>query len=1010
MSELRKILASTRVLFLSLSCGLPLACSNADSSDSPLGDGGTVSEGASSSSGAAAGADDGATSGSGGGTGGKGLAGDSAGGAAGNAPMPQPFDIVSDGTAVDLFVGEADDPAVVRAASDLKTDIERVSGIVPRLRRTTTGLSSRAIFVGTLGKSPVIDALVEAGKLDVSQVEGRWESFAVQTVDDPAPGVSRALVIAGSDRRGAIFGAYDISELIGVSPWYWWADVTPLHRDVVTVDGAPRQQGEPSIKYRGIFINDEENFSAWSTQFDPGKKVGPEVYKKIFELLLRLKANLLWPAIKAVSDPFNKYPENGANADAYGIITSSSFANVKEWNAWAGAHKVDGVNPTYDYSVHEKIVYDFWDSMVTPNAKYERSYSVGMRGMNDTAMLSVDKPSIPERVDLLGQILLDQQKIFAARVPAALSPPLQTFMPYKETLDLYNEGLEVPDNVTLLWPEDNHGYVRQVPSAAERERGGGSGIYYHISYWGPPNQSYLWLNSTPLTLVREELQKGIDTGSSHFLMLNVGDIKPAEIGLEFAMRFAYRAGDYGDTNVATFLEKLAARDFSPEHAADIADIVMRYFQINIARRPEFMKKGIYSLTSYGDEGHRRWGELNDLLKRAEAISKKLPPERVDAFYEMVLFPLRASKLTLQKFVAADTADLYAAQGRRRSVKKRQESAASAHAAVVAELEYYNTELAGGKWNKIMNPFNPNMPGIGGLPGTADVPAAGTGSALGVVVEGQVEEGTASLQFSSYTEDVRFVDVFTKTDATFDWSSAVSDSWIKLSQSSGTINDEQRLEVSIDWAKAPAGTSSGTLKINGASATKSIAVKVSNPTTPSKTELDGYVEANGYVAIEAERFSARSDRGDSTWRVLTGLGRSGDSVKVFPDISDAVTKQLPSKAASLDYRIYFFSTGKFPVTVYRVPTLNGVGDCRFALALDDGEPTIIAGVKSVNEAGWRTTLLEQIEKLTTSIDVKTPGYHTLRLFKVDPSIAIDRIVIDTGGLQPSYLGPPESYWH
>lgn len=1010
VSRLEKFGLAARRFLLVLGCGLSVACSSAAEDGVTSEDGGTPSGGFAGASNAAAGAAVGAASGTASGGTEPGAAGDASGGTGGTPPLADPFEIVAEGSAVDLFVDEADDPAVIRVVNDLKSDIERVSGMVPQVKSTTAGLSSRAIIVGTLGKSPVLDALVAAGKLDVSAVEGRWESFAVQAVDKPVSGVERALVIAGSDRRGAIFGVYDISEAIGVSPWYWWADVQPIRRDVVVVDGSPRQQGEPTIKYRGIFINDEENLSAWSTQIEPGKKVGPEVYKKVFELLLRLKANLLWPAIKAVSDPFNKYPENGANADAYGIITSSSFANVKEWNAWAAVHRVDGVNPTYDYSVHQKIVYDFWDSLVTPNAKYERSYSVGMRGMNDTPMLSVNAPSTPERVDLLGQILLDQQKIFEARVPSELRPPLQTFMPYKETLDLYNEGLKVPDDVTLLWPEDNHGYVRQTPNAAERARGGGSGIYYHISYWGPPNQSYLWLNTTPLSLVREELQKGIDTGSKHFLMLNVGDIKPAELGLEFAMRFAYRATDYDDSNVQRFVERLASRDFSPDYAADIADIVMRYFQINIARRPEFMKKGIYSLTSYGDEGHRRWGELNDLLKRAEAISKKLPAERVDAFYEMVLFPLRATKLTLQKFVAADTADLYAAQGRRRSVRKRQDSAKSAHAAVLAELEYYNTALAAGKWNKIMNPFNPNMPGIGGLPDMADVPAPATGSALGVVVEGQAAEGAASLQFSSYTEDVRFVDVFTKTDATFAWSSAVSDSWIKLSQSSGTINDEQRLEVSIDWAQVPAGSSSGTLEIKGASSTQSIAVKVHNPAAPSKTDLQGYVEANGYVAIEVERFSTRSDREGSAWRVLSGLGRSGDSVKVFPDISDAVTAQIPTKAASLGYQIYFFSTGKFPVTVYRVPTLNAVGGCRFALGLDDAAPTIVTGVKSVNEAAWRTSLLEQIEKLQTTIDVKTPGYHTLHLYKVDPSIVVDRIVIDTGGLQPSYLGPPESYWH
>jgi hypothetical protein len=945
------------------------------------------------------------------GSAGVGGGGASEGGAAGSTHQPDPFSVVADGRAVDIFVDAVDDPAVIRAVNDLQTDIERVSGVLPKVKNSTSELSSRAIFVGTLGKSPTIDALVATGKLNVSDVKGRWESFAVQAVDAPVDGVERALVIAGSDRRGSIFGVYDISEAVGVSPWHWWADVAPLHQDVVMVDGAPRQHGEPSIKYRGIFINDEENLAAWSGQLDPGKKMGPETYKKVFELLLRLKANLLWPANHKVSDPFAKYPENAKNADAYGVVIHTSFANVKEWNSWASTHPVDGVTPTYDYSVYPKVVYDWWDSLVAPTGQYEGAYcSFGMRGHGDKPMLAEKAPTTEDKVALIGKILEDQQELVTKRVASKFGPPLKAFMPYKEALELYNAGVVVPDDVTLLWPEDNHGYVRQIPSDAERKRGGGSGTYYHLSYWGPPNQSYLWLNSTPLTLVREELQKALDTGAKEVLVLNVGDIKPAEIGIEFAMRFAYRASDYGESNVAKFVERLAARDFSPDYAPDIAEIVMSYFQINIARRPEFMKKGVYSVLNFGDESNRRLTELTDLERRAEAISKKLPASRADAFYEMVLFPLRASRLTLQKYVSADLTDAYALQGRRKSVKKRQDVAKAAHASVMAELEYYNTKLASGKWNKIMNPFNTQAPVIEAVPALADVPAAATGSALGVVVEGQAKEGPATLQFSTYTEDVRFVDIFSKTDAGFTWSAAVSNSWIKLSKSSGTIDDEQRLLVSIDWAAVPSGASTGTITISAASTTKVIDVKVSNPATPSKTELTGYVEANGYVAIEAEHFSANSSRGGAEWRVQTGLGRNGDSVKIFPDLSSSITDQFMTKSASLDYKIYFFSTGKFEVTIYRLPTLNALGQCRLALSLDDSAAKIVSGVNSVNDTAWRTTLLEHIEKLTTTIEVKTPGYHTLHLFKVDPSMIVDRIVINTGGLQPSYMGPPESYRH
>jgi hypothetical protein len=986
-----------RLLTLVLACGLGAACSSPAPENEPRDSDRDEDEDPASSG------DDASVPVADGGP------GDDAGVDAGPVtPPPDPFDVVSGGAAVDIFVDADDDPAVLRAVGDLQADVERVSGVVPVVTNDLASLSPRAILVGTLGKSPAIDALVAAGKLDVSKVQGRWESFAVQAVDAPVSGVERALVIAGSDRRGTIYGIYDISEELGVSPWYWWADVTPIVKDVVRVNAAPRQEGEPSIRYRGIFINDEENMAAWSSSLDPGKKMGPETYKKVFELLLRLKANLLWPAIHKVSDPFTMHAENSSNADAYGIIVSRSFSNTEEWHEWAGSHQVNGVTPTYDYSVYPEVVRGFWDSIVARTAEYENMYpSFGMRGLNDTAMLAVNAPTKEEKVALLDVILRDQEDMVAMRTPSGRPAPINTFMPYKEALDLYNAGVDVPDDITLLWPEDNHGYVRQIPTDAERARTGGNGTYYHISYWGPPNQSYLWLNSTPPALMREELRKAYDTGAKEVLVLNVGDIKPHEIGTEFAMRFAYRADEYGEGNVRDFLVDLAARDFSREHAEEIAEIVTRYFQIAIARRPEFMKKGVYSSVSYGDEGRRVLNELTSLMKRAEGISAQLPAERVDAFYEMVLFPLRATKLTVQKYVGADLTDMDAAQGRRKGTTLHRDKVHETHASILRELDYYNTKLASGKWNKIMNPFNTQQPTIEGVPALAETPPAASGSALGVVVEGQTREGPATLRFSAYTEDVRFVDIFTKSDAGFEWTAAVTQPWVVLSKASGTIVDETRVQVSIDWARVPSGASSATLTIAAGASSKSVALQVSKPTYPSKSELEGYVEANGYVAIEAEHFTGKTERGGSEWRVLSDLGRSGDSVKVFPDLAASVDSDIAERAASLEYKIYFETTGTFPVTVYRLPTLSA-GKCRLAIGLDDGAPQVLSGVSSVNQAGWRTTLLEQIEKLAGSIVVSTPGYHTLRLYQVDPSIVVDRIVVDTGGLLPSYLGPPESY--
>jgi hypothetical protein len=937
------------------------------------------------------------------------------GGAVALSP-PDPFDVVTAGVPVDIYVDAADSASVVRAVGDLRDDVLRVSGVAPAVENRVSELSPTAILVGTLGQSPVIDRLAASGQLDTAGVAGKWESFAIQAVAHPVPGVSRALVIAGSDRRGTIYGIYELSERIGVSPWYWWADVAPTPATTIRVGGASSKQGEPSVKYRGIFINDEENFSAWAgLKMDAGKKPGPKTYEKVFELLLRLRANFLWPAMHEFSDEFNKYPENARNADRYGIVMGASHAemllrnNVKEWAPWAASRAAGGAVPAYDYSVNPQILHDYWDHRVQQNGKYENGYSIGIRGEHDSGLNAVHAPTTAAKVKLMEQVFTDQREILSARVNPDLRQVFQVFTPYKEVLPLYNAGLEVPDDVTILWAEDNHGYLRQLPTAAERARAGGAGVYYHISYYGAP-VSYLWLNTTPLTLVREELRKAYDAGADRLWVINVGDVKPSEIAMEFALRFAWRVDDWTENDVTDFVATLATRDFGAEFAGEIADLVMHYYQLNIARRPEFMNTTSFSLVNHGDEAQRRLDELTLLLTRATAVYDRLPASKRDAFYEMVLYPIRASKLQNEKYIAAARTALFATQGRTASVARYRDVATRAYDAIRADLTYYNDTLAGGKWQRIMDPYNALLPVIEGLPALAAVPAP-SAVPLGVVVEGETTGTEAMpLRFSSYGDDRRFIDVFTKGGAGFSWTAAASQPWIQLSEGSGTVTDDTRLWASIDWAAAPLGESTGSITVTGGSSSRSIDVRVSNPATPARVELEGYVEANGYVAIEAEHFQRKIARGGAEWRVFRQLGRSGDSVKALPDVSASITSGFATTSPELDYSIYFFSTGTFPVTVYRVPSLNTTGACRLALGLDEADPVTLTGANSTDDAAWQLNVLEHIEKLSTTIRVTKPGHHTLRVWKVDPSIIIDRIVIDTGGLAPSYLGPPESYRH
>ncbi|HEX8414709.1 MAG TPA: glycosyl hydrolase 115 family protein, partial [Sphingomicrobium sp.] len=372
-----------------------------------------------------------------------------------------------------VVTAPGDHEVVQIAAEDLRRDLQRV---------TAGGSGGTPIWAGTIGRSPAIDQLDASGKLDVTALKGRWESFVIATVERPAPGVPRALVIVGSDRRGTAYGIYELSRAIGVSPWHWWADVTPLRRSGLFVRAGTQRFGPPSVKYRGIFINDEDwGLTPWSaTNFEPGTAgMGPKTYAKVFELLLRLKANTLWPAMHKISPAFNTNPDNARLADRFAIVMGSSHAepmlrnNVGEWTA---------DSRDYDYGKKPDVVRAYWEERVRSNGRFENIYTLGMRGIHDSGMQGAN--DMPTRRRMLESIFADQRGMISRHVSPRVERVPQVFTPYKEVLDVYRAGLTVPDDVTIMWPDDNFGYIRRFPAATERNRSGGSGIYYHLSYLG----------------------------------------------------------------------------------------------------------------------------------------------------------------------------------------------------------------------------------------------------------------------------------------------------------------------------------------------------------------------------------------------------------------------------------------------------------------------------------------------------------------------------------------------
>ncbi len=688
------------------------------------------------------------------------------------------FTLFSPEGAACILFSDIDHKVVATAALDLAEDIKRVSGRRPGcfvLRAHNDSQPSSfdflklgiglkldeaqlqhwsgappslpsAVLIGTLGCSPLIDALASSGKLaaaDIAPLRGQWETFLITVVDDPFPGsgIARALVIAGSDRRGTAFGVYELSQMIGVSPWHWWADVAPSPKIEYTLPAGARVFGPPSVKYRGIFINDEDwGLQPWAANtFEPEHGgIGPKTYARVFELLLRLKANTLWPAMHKCSPAFNSNSASAALADDYAIVMGTSHAepmlrnNVTEWTAPAA---------DYNYTANRDGVLRYWDGRVATNARYENIYTLGMRGIHDSGM--VGPKTDAERIAALEQIFADQRALLAKHIPdTAVERIPQLFCAYKEVLGLYRQGLRVPDDVTILFPDDNFGYIRNLPPPAAAASGaggqvasdklqvtradsaapsaetphsafrtphsprpGGYGIYYHISYLGRP-LAYLWLCTTPPALIWEEMNKAHAHGADRIWIVNVGDIKPAEACTEFFLQMAWDIRRWRRENLDRFLPEWAAREFGADLADGIARVMAMYYQFNYERKPEHLQwwlprgKPRPSDFAPADLERRRAAALT-MQELLAGLRHRIPAHKQDAFYQLVDYPVQGSVLANNRYLAGEEAALKGLGGDEAALQKLGYLGDVLNLQLARLTRRYNTGIAGGKWNRLM---------------------------------------------------------------------------------------------------------------------------------------------------------------------------------------------------------------------------------------------------------------------------------------------------------------------
>ena len=554
--------------------------------------------------------------------------------------------LISDGRPVPVIADGHLDAGVMHALTDLQGDFASVGGNRGELV-TTPPVTPAAVIVGTLGKSEIVDRLARERKLDVSGLAGQWEGYVQQVVEHPAPGIGKALVIAGADKRGTIFGIYDLSRRIGVSPWVWWADVPPKHASNLFILPGRRLE-KPIVHYRGFFINDEDPaLGGWAKQTFGG--FNHKFYEHVFDLLLRMRGNFLWPAMWGKSF-YEEDPENARLANEMGVIIGTSHHEpmIRAQVDW-DRH---GQGP-WDYSTNAERLRQFWREGIERTQGDERVVTVGMRGNGDKPMTQ------GTAIDLLERIVADQRKIIAhvTGKPAADTP--QVWALYKEVQDYYDKGMRVPDDVTLLFSDDNWGNIRRLPQPGAK-RAGGYGIYYHFDYVGGP-RNYKWINTNQIERTWEQMHLAHAYGADRLWIVNVGDIKPMEFPTEFFLDYAWDPDSCGLGCLADYPRRWAAEQFGDAHSAEIGELLTRYTQYNARRKPELLDPDTFSLDNFGEADRvvRAW---NALASQAQAVSKQLRPDQQSAYFELVLYPILASADLNELYVTAARNRRLAAEG------------------------------------------------------------------------------------------------------------------------------------------------------------------------------------------------------------------------------------------------------------------------------------------------------------------------------------------------------------
>ncbi|MDN3594905.1 glycosyl hydrolase 115 family protein [Zunongwangia endophytica] len=879
----------------------------------------------------------------------------------------------------------------------LSEDLFKITGDKPAISTSEETLQKSSILIGNINAEFIQKQLaVTVPKTFKKQKESYYQGWSKD---------KKHFIIAGTDPRGTAYGVFDLAEKNGVSPWYWWADVPVKKSGKLKFTEKDYFSKAPSVEFRGIFLNDEDwGLQPWAAknfETETGD-IGPKTYAKIFELLLRLKANAIWPAMHPSTKAFFHYPGNKQIAEKYHIVLGSSHAepmlrnNVDEWKDDFGH---------FDYKNNKAKINEYWESRIEESKDLDAIFTVGMRGIHDSGMEGVN--SIEEAATVLESVIQNQRSMLEKHRDKNAAEIPQAFTIYKEVLDVYDHGMDLPDDVTLVWTDDNYGYIRRLGNQQEQERIGGSGVYYHASYWGRPH-NYLWLSTTNPALIWEEMHKAYEMNARKIWILNVGYLKPAEYNMQLFLDMAYDMSQFESASeLENHRNEFYTTIFGKELGTQISALRKEYYDFAWERKPEFMgwsqtepntevKSTSYSAFDYGDEIQHRLETYQNLGRQSDRVFKNSPDSLKNGYFQLVHYPIKGAMFMNQKQLNRDLAEKYAKQGRI-SAKSYQQKSLDSYDSIQKITARYNT-ISDGKWKGIMSMKPRNLP-VFEKP-EFNYKIKNTEKTVDFYIEGEHDRTNKLPTFYKGANDTYFLDIFLTKIGIVKWSLNDLPEWIMVSNRSGELNSDfnalqNRIYFQINWdqyTKSRNNDDHFILQLGRDFHQIDLQIK------EYEHQESGVFEKNGLAVVYAENFQEQSAFRNYKWQKIADLGYSGAVMQAMPlNEKPLDTIDFQMKHPKLTYEISTESTAESAVLILNAlpthPITNKHG-VRIGVKWDNEPIKILNFETQGRSATWKENVLSNKAEAKLPVNLTKPGKHTLNIYMIDPGVALDFIYLKT----------------